>query len=216
MIKIKYLPLAVLFLLFTGCTLSDEEKFGGIISGKVVEENDSIVPGDITSNTLLIYLQGENDISPLFMRVKGDGTYQNVNLYPQNYKVWLSGPIANSDTFNIDISGSVVKKITVKPYLSIKNRQVSQSSNSVTVKYTIKENTDKSVTQREIYCSTVMFPTGQIGSGPYYSTKKISLPNNEGEITIPNLNSGNSYYIRIGAKVNNQQMNYSSQIKVTI
>jgi len=216
---LKYISVFILSLfLLSGCELSDVEEFKGTITGVIFDTNQKIVPSDIMSNTLIVKVLGEGDITPITIRVKGDGTYQNTNLFPKKHKAWIEGPIIPIDTFEVDLTGKqhVEKDITVIPYISISNEIVNAPlANSVKVKYAITANTSAAAIKREIYCSTLKYPTSSSGSGPFYSSVKATITNNQGEITLSGLVSNTKYFIRIGANVNGKSMNYSPQLEIS-
>jgi hypothetical protein len=215
----EYFLIINLFLFaLSGCTFSDVEEFNGAISGIIYDSNQSIVPGDVMSNTLVVKVQGESDLTPITIRVKGDGKFQNTNLYPKKYKVWLEGSIVPMDPLELDLSGNQhsITNIVVTPYLSISNSIIDNpTSNSVKIRYLIVPNTGSVPVKREIYCSTLTYPTANSGSGPFYSTKKATITNNSGEITITGLNANTKYYIRTGANISGKSMNYAPQIELT-
>lgn len=213
-----FLIINLFFFAFIGCKFSDVEEFNGAISGTVYDSNQSIVPGDVMSNTLVVKVQGDGDLTPITIRVKGDGKFQNTNLYPKKYKVWLEGPIVPMDPIELDLSGNQhsMKDIVATPYLTISNSIIDNpTSNSVKIKYLIAPNTSSAPVKREIYCSTLTYPTANSGSGPFYSSKKATITNNSGEITITGLNANTKYYIRVGANISGKSMNYAPQIELT-
>ena len=93
--KIKYYILcSVICLLMAACnkTITDFG-FDGILSGTVKTPDGKIVAGDITNNILYVQALGDGDVNPTIMRVKGDGTYQNIKLFPSKHKIWITGAV---------------------------------------------------------------------------------------------------------------------------
>jgi hypothetical protein len=207
----KYITYISIFyfvcLCIVGCKFSDVEDFNGTLRGAIYDANQNIVPGDIMSNTLVVKVLGEGDITPITIRVKGDGRYQNTNLFPKKYSVWLEGPIVPITAFDVDLTkGYVEKNIVVTPYLSISNEIIGPVlATSVKVKYKITANTNSVPVKREIYCSTLTYPTANSGSGPYYSSQKVAITNDEGEATITGLTANTKYYIRMGANISGKE-----------
>ncbi len=213
-----YLSFIVLLLCVTiSCerTITDFG-FDGSISGTVKDASGKIVPGDITSNNLLVKALLDGDDVAIDMRVMGDGTFQNTKLYPGIFTVSISGPIFKMDPIIIDLTGgkNVIHDFTVVPYITIDPPVISgnTASTSVTINYRIKGNQDKVPSKREIYCSTVPYPTATIGSGPYYQTIIKSIDNDEGAVSVEGLTPNTKYYLRIGAQASGAGMNYSEQI----
>lgn len=212
----------ILMMGMTGC---DENVvdfgFDGAISGTVQDESGSIVPGNITSNTLVVRAQGEGDEVSTDIRVKGDGTFQHTKLYPKTYKVWIEGPVTLvTDTLMIDFAQdkNVTKDIVVVPFISIAQPAVvgSPTSASVDISYNMTANGGKTVGKREVYVSTVPYPSGSTGSGPFYDTKKVALPANAGQVSVTGLAAQTKYFVRIGAEASGANgFNYSEQITIT-
>lgn len=190
--------------------------FDGSISGTVKDASGKIVPGDITSNSFVVKAQGEGDIVAIDIRVKGDGTFQNTKLNPVKTKVWISGPIFPHDTINIDFSKTkiVVQDFVVVPFITLAPPVIegSPTTTSVRITYSITGNNGKTASKRQIFCSTVPYPTSTIGSGPYYTTKTVDLSNNSGTVDVTGLTSGTKYYLRVGAQASGAGYNYSDQI----
>ena len=212
-------------ILVIGVTACDENivdfGFDGAISGTVQDESGNIVPGNITSNTLIVRAIGEGDGVSTDMRVKGDGSFQHTKLYPKTYKVWIEGPVTLvTDTLMINFAQekNVVKDLIVTPFISINEPAVvgSPASTSVDLSYSMAANGGKTVGKREVYVSTVPYPHASTGSGPFYDTKKVTLPSNEGQVSVTGLTPQTKYFIRIGAEASGANgFNYSEQIVIT-
>jgi len=216
--KVKFFAIfiASFFLLF-GCDEAiTDYGFTGQISGRILDQAGNIVSGDITTTDMTVYVLGELDTEPIPIRVKGDGTYTNIHLYPQKYKVWLVGPVANASEYNVDLTGSpVVQDFTVTPYLTIPPPSVvgSPTANEVTVNYSITENAGYTAVVRNIYVSTVSYPGQSTGSGAYWQTIKKAVNANQGTETITGLKANTTYYIRVEARADGTNMfNLSDQI----
>lgn len=210
--------IASFFLMF-GCDEAiTDYGFTGQISGSILDQSGNIVSGDITTTAMTVYVLGELDTEPIPIRVKGDGTYANIHLFPQKYKVWLDGPVANASEYNVDLTGSpVIQDFTVTPYLTIPPPSVSGSptSTEVTVNYTITENAGYTAAVRSIYVSTVSYPGQSTGSGAYWQTIKKTVNTNQGAEKITGLKPNTTYYIRLEARANGTTMfNLSDQISV--
>lgn len=196
--------------------------YDGRISGKIIDSNNNIVSGDIKIANFAVNALGELDDVSMVMRIKGDGTYENNRLYPQLYKVWLVGPFVGgkTDTILVDLTGvkDVIEDFQVTPFLSIPAPEISGSptSTKITVNYTISGNAGNKPNLREIYCSTVSWPTRTTGTGAGYFTKMVTVSEAQGTVTISDLSPGTKYYIRVGARAAGQNLfNHSEQIVAT-
>lgn len=195
--------------------------FDGSFSGTLKDQNGNIVPGDITSGSLVVRALGDGDQVSTDMRVKGDGTFQNTKLYPKMYKIWIAGPVTLvTDTLFIDFSKekSAMKDLVVTPFVTISQPVVAgnPTSTSVDIDYDITGNDGKTISKRELYCSTNPYPNTSTGSGPFYETKKVTLNTDEGNISVADLKPQTKYFIRIGAQAAGASgFNFSEQIVIT-
>ncbi len=194
--------------------------FNGGISGKILDQSGNIVAGDITSGGFIVNALGEEDEVAMIMRVKGDGTFANLKLFPKKYTVRVEGPVFPIDEVVIDLTGNqqVEHNFTVTPFLTIAPPTLNgtPTATEIKVNYSITENNGKTAGTREVYCSNIPYPNASTGSGPYYSTVKVTLSANSGVATITGLQAGTRYFIRVGAKANGASaFNYSDQLIVT-
>lgn len=220
--SLKYLVvMLIITALLTSCNKEVTDfGFDGTLSGLITESSGSFVSGDPNTANLEVRILGEKDLSPLIIRVKTDGTYANTKLYPQSYKVWLSGPVIPIDTVMVDLTGgkSVTKDFVVTPLISIDPPVLSgtPTSTEISVNYNITGNGSNTPNLREIICSTASWPNTSTGSGYAWSTKKVTVATNSGTATVTGLTPGTKYYIRISARASGQTLfNYSDQITVT-
>jgi hypothetical protein len=211
----------VFVLALTGCERGVTEfGFDSAISGMIKDQAGNIVPGTTTSNTLSVQILGETDKVATVIRVKGDGSYQNIRLLPTRYRIWVSGPVTLvGDTVRADLSAekTLMKDLIVVPFIRVKLPAASDvTAETVNVNYDMSANNGKTVATRELYCSTNPYPDASIGSGPFYDTKKVVLTGDQGVVTVAGLASRTKYYIRIGAQATGASgMNFSDQITIT-
>ncbi len=221
--KTIYIKLILVTFIFIAVLSCDDEVtdfgFNGTISGMVKDSDGSPLFGDLNSNNLVIYLLGEGDEQPTQIRVDGEGTYQNLKMFPKAHKVWLEGPIISSDTISVDFNSQTTyeQTFTVVPKISPKVISATAQGQAIAVDYTISPNEGNTVDKMEIYCSTVAYPTAATGSRTnVYFTKTVELPGLSGNVTIDGLESGIEYHLRIGAQAQGSAvMNYSNQVNVT-
>ena len=219
--KIKILMLIFLTATMFGCSYEETDfGFNSSINGLVKDPSGSLLYGDINSNALVVKLLGEGDKQAIEVRVDGNGEFQNTKMYPKIHKVWLEGPIVNSDTLTVDLASNTnqIADFKVTPLISPSIANGNVAGTTVTVNYTILPNTGIIVKKIEIYCSTVKFPTASTGSlANVYFTKTTAVTALTGSTTISGLTAGTKYYIRIGAQAGiSSVMNYSNQIEANI
>jgi hypothetical protein len=196
--------------------------YDGQLSGKIVDANGNKVPGDIKLATFAVQARGDLDEVDMILRIKPDGTYANTRLYPQSYKVRLVGPFYESPTAQVAVDltgGKVVEKdFQVTPFYSIAAPSISgnPTSTQVMVNYNITQNGDRVPNLRQVYVSTVSWPTSTTGSGGTYQTVTTAVTQNQGTATVSGLKPNTRYFIRIGARATGQNLfNLSEQISFT-
>src|SRR5665648_254518 len=218
--KIKSLIFCwIILLLITSCDrIITDFGFDGAISGRVIDQAGNIVPGDITSTNLSVKALGDGDQVTMDMRVKGDGTYQNTKLFPKKYRIWITGPVTPvDDTLRVDftINKVIDNDFIVIPFITINKPSLvgSPETTAANISYEMTANSGKSVSKRELYCSTNPYPNTSTGSGPFFHTVKVTLNSNSGPVAVTGLTANTTYYLRIGAQASGATgMNYSEQI----
>lgn len=189
-ITIKKIPILILMAIYvtvlSGCseTVTD---FGydGQISGMVLDGNGNPVAGDITNAALTVFALGEEDRVPLEIRVKADGSYANMHLYPQSYTVWIEGPVDAPGEQVVDLTGdSVEHNITVTPFLAISEPTVAISGDELSVNYEISPNQGHIAEERVVLVSTVAKVGVNTGNGPRWETRVLTLDSNSGTATV--------------------------------
>jgi hypothetical protein len=161
---------------------------------------------------------GEGDIVTTEIRVKGDGSFQNTKLFPKKYRIWITGPARLSqDTILIDFASTkqVVQDIVVQPFITIKAPALvgTPGSSKADISFEMVANGTNTVSKRELYCSTVQYPDGNTGSGPFYDTKKLTLSADKGTVSVTGLAAKTKYYVRTGAQATGAAgFNFSNQI----
>ena len=219
--------LAVTFMivLLPGCEIAPDPGFDGQINGMVTDLSGNLVCSDILANTIIVNALGDGDVSPIIIRVNGKGEFNYTKLFPKKHKIWITGPvyISADDTVNLDFSGgkTFTQDFVVEPYISLDLQlKADPADSTVTVTYALTGNQGKTITKREIYCSTAPFPTSKTSSGPYYATTTKSVSSNSGEQKFTGLKWDTRYYVRMGANGKTGSatdlMNYSEQIIVNI
>jgi len=222
--KIKVSCLYLCLLIWaTGCQDEAIVDFGfdGAFSGTVVDQNNSIVAGNITNNNLVVRALGEGDQVSTDMRVDGDGTFGNSKLYPKKYKIWIAGPVKMvTDTLIIDFAKekAVMQDLVVIPFLSLGQPEVvgNATASSVEISYSISGNEGSVPEKRELYISTNPYPDASTGSGPFFHSKVVALPTDAGTVLVEGLAAKTKYFIRTGAQATGANgINFSEQTIIT-
>lgn len=202
--------------------------FTGSISGTITDPSGQIVSGNTATVDFQVMVLGEGETQPLELPVKGDGTYANTHLYPQEYHVWIEGPVISDATVDdpvaVDLTAAAVTHdFTVVPYLTIPPPTAGEPSAEgiAEVSYDIRP-ADGFAAQtglsRVVWASTASWPgptTGNVADRTHTVTE--ALPSNSGEVTVSGLRPGETYYIRVGAvAVGTTLWNMSEQVSISV
>lgn len=191
-ITIKKIPILVLMAVYvtflSGCeeTVTD---FGydGQISGMILDQNGNPVSGDVSNADLTVFVLGEEDRVPLELRVNADGSYANLQLYPQSYTVWIEGPVngPGQGELVVDLTGDPVEQnITVTPFLEIPPPTANLSGGELSVNYEISPSQGHVAEERVVLVSTVAKVGVNTGNGPRWQTREQTLDSNSGTATV--------------------------------
>jgi len=217
--KIGFLILSGLLLqMLAGCTKSLD--YGNVctISGTLKDASGQIVAGDVTSTNLLVRVLATGELVTTDLRVLGDGTFQNTKLYQKKYRVWVAGPVTMvGDTLRPDLSvtGTFTQDIVVVPFITVSKPvvAVAATATTVSISYAVTPNGTKTVSKRQLYCSTNPYPNASTGSGAFYTTQTVTMTTNSGTVALTGLVTGTTYYIRIGGQATGAAgFNYSEQL----
>lgn len=225
--KISVLVLMAIYItVLSGCseTVTD---FGyeGQISGMILDQNGNPVSGDISNAALTVFVLGEEDRVPLELRVNEDGSYANLQLYPQSYTVWINGPVDAPGEQVVDLTGGLVEhNITVTPFLAISEPTATISGDQLSVNYEISPDQGHVAEERVVLVSTVAKVSVNTGNGPRWQTREVTLDSNSGTATV-SLDSdllnmaeergGGNLHIRVAARSDQtSDWNYSVPIVV--
>lgn len=195
--------------------------FDGAISGRIVDQAGNLVYGDITSTSLSVKALGDGDKVSIDMRVKGDGTYQNTKMFPKNHRIWVTGPVSMvNDTLRVDFAAENVVEydFVVIPFITMETPALvgSPTATSANVSFAMTPNSGKTVSSRQLYCSTNPYPNASTGSGPFFHTVQVTLNANSGSVAVTGLTASTTYFLRIGAQATGASgRNFSDQITFT-
>lgn len=170
------------------------------------------------------------------LTVKQDGTYNNSKLFAGTYDMLpYGGPFWPVDTIkNVKFGGSTPQDFTITPYLQLTDFEVSLNGLKLTLKCRLKAPIREglpNLVEIKPFLSLTTFcgATNNIDIGEYSNKRKQinrSWMEEVGDVESSNLyrigplpvKAGYTYYVRLGANVNdaNRKYNYSQIIKVEV
>jgi len=226
----KKLILISLFALtaFSSCKKDNYEGPDAGLSGKFIDaETGELVQQDIIRGTQIEMIEhGYDPVSPQFLIVKTDGTYDNSLLFANTYTVRpVRGNFVTVEPQDIAINGKTVLDFTVTPFIRILDPLISQVGSKVVATFRIQQQVFSEVQKIGLYAhsdSRVGEPMRLVASEQQLNavtdpstvyTLEIDLPSNSNT-----LKTGTAYYFRIGALigVGEAKLNYAPAVKISL
>jgi hypothetical protein len=227
----------ILFILISGllsaCGEIDNYEFpNGGIYGKITDlmTNEGIQTEQPNGFNIKLFEKGYPLNSPITFSGKIDGTFENVLIFQNEYKVLpVEGaffPI--TDTAVVQVGANTEVNFSVMPYLAVTNVIVTPGTNQVTVVYNIARNqvggkisTRKSVLSRVPTCSNATNDLNKTTSTTAISDATLLATTFTdviaGTTAFP-LVSGKTYWVRVAVLATNSlnRYNYSKIFQVTM
>ena len=227
----------ILFMLISGllsaCGEIDNYEFpNGGIYGKITDlmTNEGLQTEQPNGFNIKLFEKGYPLNSPITFSGKIDGTFENVLIFQNEYKVLpVEGaffPI--TDTAVVQIGAKTEVNFSVMPYLAVTNVTVTPGTNQVTVVYNIARNqvggkisTRKSVLSRVPTCSNATNDLNKTTSTTAISDATLLATTFTdviaGTTAFP-LVSGKKYWVRVAVLATNSlnRYNYSKIFEVTM
>ncbi len=213
---------------FTACKKDNYQGPTAGLSGRFVDtKNGELVEQDIIRGTQIQLLEhGYDPVSPQFLIVKTDGTYDNSLLFANTYTVQpLRGNFIEVPAQEVNINGKTVLDFTVTPYIRIQNAQVAIDGNKIKASFSIEQTVINNVKKIGLYAHSdarVGEPMRLVAAEQDLNAVADPSMVYELEIDLPsnsnNLKPGNSYYFRVGAliDVGEAKLNYAPAVKLNI
>jgi hypothetical protein len=224
---ITYL-LIIAALAFAGC---EKDNYDGPTAGLQGQFKDAetgeLVQQDIIRGTQIEIIEhGYDPVSPQYLVVKGDGTYENSLLFENTYTIQPKrGNFIDIAPQDLLKKGKTTLDFTVTPYIRILQPSIVKNGNKVTATFKLEQNVVNNVRKIGLYAHKdiqVGEPMRQVAAEK--TLNAVSDPNTVYtlEIDLPSnssvLKPGNDYYFRIGAliDVGEAKLNYAPAVKITL
>jgi hypothetical protein len=180
----------------------------------------------ILGTTIELREAGYNPVTPQFLIVKTDGTYQNSLLFANTYNVKVvRGNFIEIPAQDVVIENQTKLDFTVTPYIRIKEATIAKVGTKVVATFKLEQNVLNPIRKIGLYAhsdSRVGEPMRLVASEKTINavsnpatvyTVEIDLPANSSTLK-PGLN----YYFRVGAAINipEARLNYAPIVKITI
>lgn len=198
------------------------------LSGKFVDaKTGELVQQDIIRGTQIEMIEhGYDPVSPQFLIVKTDGTYDNSMLFANTYTVRpVRGNFITVESQELPINGKTVLDFTVTPYIRVLSPKVERVGTKIIATFRLEQQVVNEVQKIGLYAhsdSRVGEPMRLLASEKQLNAVSNPATTYSVEIDLPSnnttLKTGNSYYFRIGALigVGEAKLNYAPAVKIAI
>jgi len=225
-VKISIIALATASL--TSCVADDKIKeLSASYSGKILDvQTGGALQLEYNSSALLF---GDNNFDPSqpeILYIFPDGSFNNSRMLPGNYEITARGPFVQIDTLrSYDIQGSCKFDLKALPNVRLTSKSADVTSAGkckMSVDYEV--NSAVKFGEFSILWGKKAFPgaltasTNPDDDSASSWQKKYTFSQESGTVSLTtgNLVSGQTYYVRIGARVSGSDYwNYSCQYQVT-
>ena len=224
---IKYL-LVIMVLAFVACSKDNYDGPTAGLAGRFIDaQTGQLVQQDIIRGTQIELIEhGYDPVSPQFLVVKVDGTYENSLLFENTYTVTPKrGNFVAVAPQDLQIKGKTVLDFTVTPYIRILEPSIVKNGDKVVATFKIQQNVPNNVVKIGLYAHENI----QVGEPMRQAAKEQTLnavtnPSTVYtlELDLPSVSAtlkpGQDYYFRIGAliAVGEAKLNYAPSVKIGI
>jgi hypothetical protein len=227
MTKIKLILLLVVITL-GACNKDNYDGPTAGLSGRFLDsETGEPVQQDIIRGTQIEMIEhGYDPVSPQYLIVKNDGTYDNRLLFANTYTVRpVRGNFVPLEPQDIEINGQTVLDFTVTPYIRILSPSITRVGSKVVATFRMEQQVLNEVQKIGLYAhsdSRVGEPMRLVAAEQQLNS--VSDPSNTYtlEIDLPSnsstLKTGLPYYFRIGALIGagEAKLNYAPAIRIDL
>ncbi|CAL1519545.1 DUF3823 domain-containing protein [Chitinophaga sp. MM2321] len=225
--KFSYILFAAA-LAMTSCKKDNYDGPTAGLSGNFVDvKTNELVEQDIIRGTTIEIIEhGYDPVTPQYLTVKTDGTYDNSLLFANTYTVNpVRGNFIATTPQDVDIKGQTKLDFTVTPYIRLKDVSITRNGAKVVATFKLEQNVPNNVKKIGLYAhqdSRVGEPMRQEATEQQLNA--VSDPNQVYtlEIDLPShtssLKPGNKYYFRVGAliDVGEAKPNYAKAVVLDI
>jgi len=227
---IKIIALTCFLFMIVSCSKIDNyDEPKETLKGQIIDKNTGN-PLQTSTYDCMIKLEEtswSDTPTPLKFTTKPDGTFMNSKVFQGTYTITpVDGPFFPIEGKSMEIKGTTTVDFEVVPYLNVSIVNLTQSGTSATVEFKITSSTDAyKITDAQVFVATTPF----VGDGTSLVEYKKSFNfrsianTNVYSVThtskIDNLKSKRTYYIRVGARVDDpisKRYNYSEYQQVVI
>lgn len=198
--------------MFSACELNELDNYdpptAGLNGSFIDEETGELVEQDIIRGSVIELVEhGYDPVSPQYLIVKNDGTYENSRLFANTYTVQ---PVRTNfkvvDPVDVVISGQTKLDFLVTPYIRIKDVEITKSGDKIIANFRLEQTSVSNILRIGLYAH----PDPHVGEPMQIAKIEQNInavvdPNQvhtlELDINDPDLKDSNLYFFRVGALI---------------
>lgn len=216
----------VLSTLSVSCSIDNYDPPNGGIHGKLIDKitNKNFQTQQPNGYNVLLFEKGGSQNIPLVITGKPNGTFENSNIFQNEYKVIVTeGAFFPMDTVIVQIGERTEVDFEVMPYVALTDVDVVASTGKIITTYNIaRQQAGGKILDRMTLVSEI--PTVNNVVFDYRRITDLSTVEDQDILAdtfvdeIDGLTSGKKYYIRVAARIQSAlgRYNYSEAFEVTI
>lgn len=198
------------------------------LSGTFIDAltNKPIEQDIINGTTIELIEKGYNPVTPHYLIVKNNGSYDNSLLFANTYSVRpVRGNFIDIAAQDVVINGQIKLDFVVTPYIRVKDAKITKSGTKVIATFKLEQTVLTPVRKISLYAHS----DSRLGDGMRLVAAEkflsaVSDPNTVYtlEIDLPSnsstLKPGLEYYFRVGARIDlpESKLNYAPAVKLGI
>lgn len=221
------IPLSMIVFIFASCAKIDNYSApDGDIYGKLIDKitKKSLQTEQPNGFLIKLFEKGGMLNSPISFWGKPDGSFENANIFSNEYKVLpTEGAFFPVDTITAKVGKHTQVNFEVMPFLAVADISVKPSSGKVTTTYKIvRARVGDKIAERKTLVSEIPIVSNVV----YDFKSEADLTNTDDNKIlsttytdiVDGLTSGKTYYVRIAVRTNNalKKYNYSKTFEVNI
>ncbi|SDM48931.1 Protein of unknown function [Catalinimonas alkaloidigena] len=206
--------------LFTSCELNQLDNYdpptAGLYGRFIDEATGEPVEQDIIRGTVIELIEhGYDPVTPQYLIVKNDGSYANTRLFANTYTVQpVRGNFKVVEAQEVKIEGQTELNFLVTPYIRVKEATITREGDLVTATFKLEQTSVSNVLKVGLYAH----PDPHVGEPMHLEKEEQNVstavdPNQvftlEMDLSTTPLESGTTYFFRIGALIDVPEAKYN-------
>ena len=225
--KIRFIFLIAAFALFSCKKDNYAPPTAGLAGSFIDAQTNELVEQDIIRGTTIEMIEhGYDPVTPQYLIVKTDGTYENSLLFANTYTVQpVRGNFVAVDPQDVNIQGQTKLDFKVTPYIRVKDVNIAVNGTKVVATFKLAQTVASNIKKIGLYAHSdsrvgepmrlvaVEQDINAVADPNHVYTLEMDLAANSST-----LKPGNQYYFRVGSliDVGEAKLNYAPAVRLPI